>query len=122
MKLYTIILTLFIFGFVTAGINESGMFEQPLPVTDVGFNESGVTEVTAGATAVGTNPVSAIAMILVFFRVLASAALAVVTILPILMSWGTPFWAAMMVQGPVWFVELGGLYQWATGHTMGGME
>lgn len=122
MKLYTIILTLFIFGFVTAGINASGMFKQPIPTTDVGFNESGVTEVTEGAQSVGTNPVSMIAMILVFFRVMASAALAVVTILPILSSWGVPLWAGMMVQGPVWYVELGGLYQWATGHTMGGME
>ena len=122
MKLYTILLTLFIFGFVTSGINESGMFKQKVPETDLGFNDTDVQEITEGAQAVGTNPVSAIAMIGVFFRVLASAVLALITILPILSSWGAPLWAGMMIQGPIWLVEVVGLYQWATGHNMLGME
>ena len=122
MKLYAILLTLFVFGFVTAGINESGMFSHQMPETDIGFNESDVQEITEGTSNVGTNPVSAIAMIGLFLRVFASAVLALVTILPILMSWGCPIWAAMMVQGPVWLVEVVGLYQFATGHTMLGME
>ena len=122
MKLYTILLTLFIFGFVTSGINASGMFTHKIPETDIGFNEASVKEVTEGAEAVGTNPVSAIAMIGTFFHILASAVLAIITILPILSSWGIPLWAGMMVQGPVWLVEIVGLYQWATGHNMMGME
>ena len=122
MRLYAILLTLFIFGFVTAGINESGMFTHKMPETNIGFDESDVQEVTEGTQAVGTNPVSAIAMIGVFLRVFASAVLALVTILPILMSWGCPIWAGMMVQGPIWLVEVVGLYQFATGHTMLGME
>lgn len=122
MKLYTILLTLFIFGFVTSGINESGMFDHQLPATDIGFNETGVQEVTKGAEGIGTNPLTMISLGLLFFRVLVSAALAVITILPILASWGCPLWAGMMVQGPVWFVELIGLYQFATGHNVGGME
>jgi hypothetical protein len=122
MKLYAILLCLFIFGFVTAGINESNMFTHKMPETSIGFNESDVQEITEGMQAVGTNPVSAIAMIGLFLRVFASAVLALVTSLPIMMSWGCPIWAAMMVQGPVWFVEVVGLYQFATGHTMMGME
>jgi len=122
MKLYAILLTLFIFGFVTAGINESGMFTHKVPETNIGFDESDVQEVTEGTQAVGTNPVSAIAMIALFLRVFASAVLALVTILPILMSWGCPIWAGMMVQGPVWWVEFAGLYQLATGQTWLGAE
>ena len=122
MKLYTILLTLFIFGFVTAGINESGMFSHQLPETEMNFNDTSVSEVTKGVEAVGTNPLSVVSMVIVFFRVLASAVLALVTILPILMSWGVPIWAGMMVQGPVWFVEFIGFYQAATGHNLLGME
>ena len=122
MKLYAILLCLFIFGFVTAGINESGMFAQQMPATDIGFNESDVQEITEGTQGIGTNPVSALAMIAMFLRIFASAVLALITILPILMSWGVPVWAAMMIQGPVWLVEVVGLYQFATGIGMGGME
>jgi len=122
MKLYTILLTLFIFGFVTSGINTSGMFTQKMPETDIGFSDSSVQEITEGAEAVGTNPVSIIAMIGLFFHVFASAVLAIITILPILSSWGCPLWAGMMIQGPVWLVEVVGLYQFATGHNVLGME
>lgn len=122
MKLYAIILTLFIFGFVTSGINASGMFDHQIPETSVGFNDTGVQEVTEGVSGVGASPLAAIAIVLLFFKILASAALAVITILPILSSWGCPLWAGMMVQGPVWFVEFIGLYQWATGYNLQGME
>ena len=122
MKLYTILLTLFIFGFVTSGLNESGMFKKQMPETEIGFTDAQVKEITEGAKAAGTNPVSAIALIGSFFRVFASAVLALITILPILISWGVPIWAGMMIQGPVWLVEVAGLYQWATGHNMMGME
>ena len=122
MKLYTIILTLFIFGFVTAGINASGMFKQKVPESEIGFNEEDVQEITEGVQGVGTNPVTTLAAIGLFFRVLASALLAIVTILPILSSWGVPLWAGMMVQGPVWWVEFTGLYEWWTGNSVLGME
>ena len=122
MKLYTILLTLFVFGFVTSGINESGIFSHDMPETQIGFSDTDVQEITGGAQAVGISPVSVISMVMIFFRVLASAVLALITILPILMSWGCPIWAGMMVQGPVWLVEVVGLYQWATGHNLLGME
>ena len=122
MKLYTILLTLFIFSFVTSGINESGMFSHKMPETDIGFNDSHVQEITEGVQAAGTNPVSIISIIGLFFRIFASAVLALITILPILSSWAVPVWAGMMVQGPVWLVELAGLQQMATGHNFLGME
>ena len=122
MRLYVILLVLFVAGFVTAGINESGMFSHKIPATDIGFNESDVQEITEGVQGVGTNPIATLAVIGMFFRVFASAVLALITILPMLMSWGCPLWAAMMVQGPVWLVDVVGLYQFATGINMGGME
>lgn len=122
MKLYHILLVLFIFGFVCAGINESGIFSHQIPETSIGFNQSDVQEITEGVEGIGTNPFSALASVFLFFRVFASAVLAIITILPILSSWGVPLWAGMMVQGPVWLVEVVGFYQLATGHIMGGME
>ena len=122
MKLYAILLTLFIFGFVTAGINESGIFEPKIPETDIGFDDTYVQEITEGVQATGTNPVSLISMLGMFLRVMMSAVIALITILPILASWGCPLWAGMMIQGPVWWVEVVGVYQWATGHNLMGME
>lgn len=122
MKLYTILLTLFIFGFVTSGINESGMFTHKMPETDIGFNDTSVQEITEGAQNVGTNPVSIISLIGTFFRIFAAAVIAMITIVPIFASWGVPIWAGMMIQGPVWLVEVAGLQQIATGHNFLGME
>jgi hypothetical protein len=122
MKFYSVLLTLFIFGFVTSGINESGMFHQQLPATNLGLNQAIVQEVGHSAGGVGIDWFSAFTMLFLFIKVFISAAIAVATILPILSSWGVPLWAGMMVQGPLWFVEIVGFYGLATGHMMLGME
>jgi hypothetical protein len=59
-----------------------------------------------------------------------SGFLAVLTILPlfcsILTAFGVPLLIAvpigMIIQGPVWFVELNGIYQLLTGYNEQGME
>jgi hypothetical protein len=122
MKLYSILLFLFIFGLVSSGINESGLFSVDIPATESGFEEANVQELTEGVANTGLNPITGFTIILTFFRVFASAVLAIITIIPILSSWGVPIWLGAMVQAPIWLVEVAGFYQLATGHNMLGME
>jgi len=122
MKFYSVLLTLFIFGFVTAGINTSGMFQHQIPQTNSAISQGTVQDISTGVQSIGIDWFSAFNAIMLFFTVLAEAAIAVATVLPILSSWGVPLWAGMMIQGPLWFVEIVGFYGLATGHMMLGME
>lgn len=122
MKLYSILLFLFIFGLVSEGINVSGLFDVKVPTTESNFEEANVQELTEGVANTGLNPITGFVIILTFFRVFASAVLAIITIIPILLSWGVPLWLGAMVQSPIWLVEVAGFYQLATGHNMLGME
>lgn len=122
MKLYSILLFLFIFGLVSAGLNESGMFEVSIPTNENDLEESNIQEIGEGVENTGINPLTGFMLIFTFFRIFFSAVMAIVTILPILSAWGVPLWAGMMVQGPIWIVEIAGFYQFVTGHQMQGME
>jgi hypothetical protein len=122
MKAYAIMLAVFIFGFVTTGINDSGMFDPVMPTSDTGIDEAEVQEITAGISEQPLNPLTMFSVATTFARVMGGGFLAMLSILPWLVSWGFPVWMGLMIQGPIWLVEVSGIYQMFTGYNFLGMD
>lgn len=123
MMLYKVMLCLFIFGLVAGAVNESGLSATvTVPYSNVEITEADAQDLTEGIGNGGINALSLISAVFVFGRVIGSAALAVFTILPILLAFGVPEWIAIIIQAPIWLVEIIGLYQLYTGHQMIGMD
>ena len=122
MRAYSIMLFLLIFGWVAGGINASGLYDAQAPTSEIGIEEADVIEITEGMSSQDVNPLTMYSIIITMGNVLCSGFLALLTILPFLLSWGCPFWAAMMIQGPIWLVEVVGIYQAYTGYNWEGMS
>ena len=123
MMLYRVMLCLFIFGFVAGGINESGLYSTAtVPYSNVEITENDVTDLTGGVGSGAVNALFIISALVTFGKILGSAFVALLTILPILLAFKMPVWLALMFQGPVWLVEIWGLYEFYTGHQTIGMD
>jgi hypothetical protein len=123
MKAYSIMLFLFILGSVSGFVNEVALFDAALPVSASHAVTAGeVTELTQTVADSGLNPLFMFFVIVTFIKVLASGLIAVATILPLLLGYGVPAALAVAIQGPIWIVELFGIYQLITGYNMQGME
>lgn len=115
MMLYKIIFVLFCFGFVSTGINASGLF--PMVVPEPGYNnvtEAQVTEMTEQASG-ELSPLFILSFLIWFVKAILGGLLAILTIIPLLLAWGCPLWVAGMVQGPIWIVSLYGVFTTITG-------
>ena len=121
MMLYKIMLALVIFGAVIGAINESGIYSVQIPETGATIEEEDVISFTEAQD----DPLnyffifSAIASAL---KVLGSAFLAVLTIVPQLKALGLDYIWAFMIQTPIWLVEVWGIYQFKTGYQTQGMD
>ena len=123
MKLYAIVLVLFVFGFVNAGINELGVFDTKMPNSNPQITETQAGQFTEGVGALNPlNPFFIYSMIVSFLKMFGQACLAVLTIVPLLNSYGIPIAVGMMIQGPIWLVEAVGIYQIVTGYQFQGMD
>jgi hypothetical protein len=131
MKAYHIALCLFIFGFAVSGINDLGIYKVKAPESGVqGITDSDIKDISGSAMAAGLNPFYIPFIIITFAKALASGFLAILSILPWFVStmaaFGVPIGVSiiigMMIQGPIWWVLINGLYQWWTGYNYGGME
>jgi len=122
MKLYDIFLFILIIGAVSEGFNTSGMFDVTVPTSRTALDGTQVVEVSEAVENEGINAFTAVSLLLLMIRMLIAAFIAVCTIIPLGMSWGFPAWALLMIQVPIWGVEMFGFYQLVTGHTAGGME
>lgn len=124
--LYTILLFLFIFGTVTQGINEMGLFSVAMPTTGAQLNSSTITDLQGGAVGTDLNPWNTIMILVSFLKVIGAGVLAMFIILPTIytlftMGGADPTWAmiiAGMLQAPLTFVTLFGLYEWWTGRAV----
>lgn len=121
MMLYKIMLALFVFGFVSGAINAAGIYDVQIPEAGTTIAEEDVIAFTE-AQGDALNYFFVASAIITALKVLGSAFLAVVTILPQLHALGVPLVWGMMVQGPVWLVEIWGVYQFKTGHQTQGMD
>lgn len=131
MRLWTILLFLFIFGFGTEAVNELVIFDATIPGSNInGPNEAEIKDITEEATTTGLNPLFNFMMVQMFLRAIMAGALAILSILPwfcgLLGAFGIPLTISapigMVFQGPIWYVLLNSAYQLFTGHTEKGME
>jgi hypothetical protein len=115
MMLYKIILFLFILGSVSTGINSSGIFPVNVPVqTTATMSQAQITDLT-NSTKGPVSPLSMITITMLFVSSILGGLLAVVFVVPLMLSWGVPLYIALMFQGPLWIVEAFGVYQILTG-------
>ena len=129
MKFYDIVLFLFIIGFASQALVEIGGLAA-IPVSKPSITEAQVTDMTSGMTNMGVSALLPYQIIISFVKVIGMGVIAVFTILPLFLQYTTalsiPLIVAvpvgMIIQGPVWWVELNGLYQMTTGHTYKSME
>ena len=131
MKLWSIALCLFIFGFCVSAVNSMGIFNTTVVGGDTtAISADEITEVSGEVMDTGLNPLFIFFAIQTMGRALISGFIAVLSILPIfcstLSAFGIPLTISvpigMIIQGPIWFVMLNGLYQMITGYNEQGME
>lgn len=124
--LYDMLLFLFVLGAVTQGFNEFALFgSTPSETGVVALNNESVMEVQEGALATGAANYSAIDILFSFMKVIGMGVVAMFTIIPMVIQWGTamgcPFelatGIAAMLQAPISFVTLMGLYELWTGRS-----
>lgn len=131
MKLWSIALCLFIVGAGTSAVNDLGVFSSKVPGSQY-TNISGaeVQDISQSAVTTGINPLFTFFMIQMFMKALISGFLAILSILPlfcsVLSAFGIPLTISipigMIIQMPVWYVMLNGLFQMFTGFNEQGME
>lgn len=131
MKLWSIALCLFIFGFGVSAVNSLGIFNATVvgPEQNAISSEE-ITEVSEEVMNTGLNPLFIFFVIQTLGRALISGFIAVLSILPVfcatLSAFGIPITISlpigMVFQGPIWFVMLNGVFQLLTGYNEQGME
>ena len=121
--LYTLMLFLFIFGTVTQGVNEMGLFTVVIPTNGAQMNTSVVTSLQSGALGTDLNPWNTIMILMSFLKVIGAGVIAMFIVLPFIvqiltmggMAMSQALIVAGMIQAPITFVTLFGLYEWWTG-------
>ena len=124
--LYDILLVLFLFGLLSGGVNELGIFEMKVPASGFTISNSTVTEIQSGALSQPANDFSAWEIIQSFMRVIGSGIVALfaigILVYNLFNSAGAApeicLFAASIIQAPVTFVTLFGLYEWWTGRSV----
>lgn len=121
--LYDILLFLFVLGAVSQGFNELGFFGIDVPDAGVTLSDDNVREIHESALSQSTNEFNWIEVIKSFMSVIGAGILAMFTIIPMVAGMmiavgvdGTFAYAsAAILQAPVTFVTLFGLYEFWTG-------
>lgn len=117
MMLYKIMLVLVVFGAVNGAIDATGLYTLRTPQSETnGIGQAEVTDLSNTMSGSPLNPFTAYFMLTTAMRILLTAALALVTVIPFLMAWGVPFLIAVAIQTPIWLVMAWGIYEMATGH------
>jgi hypothetical protein len=124
--LYDILFILLCFGLITGAVNELGIFEMKVPTSGFTISNSTVTEIQEGALSQTANDFSVWEVIQSFMRVIGSGLVALFAIGVLVYGMfntvgAAPeicLMAAGLVQAPVTFVTLFGLYEWWTGRSL----
>jgi hypothetical protein len=121
--LYSILLFLFCFGAVTAGINQLGIFDYTLPTNGATLDNQTVKDLQSGAETTSLNPFNVISIGISFLSVMGHGVVAMFmvyfTVVDVFAMFGVDGTMAgvlaTIVQAPLTFVALFGLFEWWTG-------
>ena len=125
---YDVVLILVILGGGVTFVNEMAypVFGIHLPDSGFHISDNAVTEYQSSTEAVTIDDFTLMNYVFVGLKVLASAAFAVITIIPfvvtLLKMFGVSEMVAVLValvlQGPVWFITISGWFEWTTGRSL----
>jgi len=124
MKAYTVMLALFIIGCVTQAVNTNEIGVS-IPHQEVSVNETTVSEVTDLSNTDSEGSMFMFWNVRVMIKmmgVLMSGFATVLSVIPLLLSFGIPLSIATMIQLPIWIVEIWGIAQFLTGRQTKTME
>lgn len=124
--LYSILLFLFVFGAVTQGVNELAIFDYTMPTNGAQLSNQTVKDIQSGAETTDLNPFNAFMIIISFMKVIGAGILAMFVVAPTIYTIFTMVGAdptvamvvATMIQAPLTFVTLFGLFEWWTGRSV----
>lgn len=124
MMLYRILLVCFIVGSCFAGINELGWYTAELPASGATMTAAQVEETGSGVSDAGVNPLFLFMALVIFIKVLLLALSCMLSIVPMFVYYiGWEYAAiALILDAPLQFVKIWGLYQFVTGHQTQGMD
>lgn len=125
--LYTIVMFLFIFGAVSQGVNEMGVFTTTMPTPNgTQLQYAQVQDLQSGTTNTDFNMSNGLMVLWSFLKVIGAGVMAIFWVAPFIYNLfvlvgadGT--WAAIvatMLQAPLTMVLLFGLYEWWTGRSV----
>jgi hypothetical protein len=119
---YLIFFGIFTLGFVLNGMNSSGILPTALPTSNTNsFTQTQITDLT-NSTQGQANLFTFTPQLTIIFISFLAGMMSLLTIIPLLLQLGIPAYLALMIQGPIWFIELFGVWGIITGQKpeMGG--
>jgi len=125
MMLYKAILVSLMIGAVFSGINECGLYPATLPDSGASMGDAEVQEFGEGAGGSALSALTVVGVIAAALKVFLSAAVSVVTVVPVFCAYGWPLswaWMIAMIESPLYFIKLWGLYRLWTAHQTMGMD
>ena len=112
---YFILMSLFVFGAVSTMFNTAGVFPTSVPVqSQTSITQTQITDLT-NTTKGNVNPLFELSFMAVFIGSFIGGIISMFYIVPLLTSFGIPLYIALMFQGPIWIVEIFGIYALITG-------
>lgn len=123
-KAYDIMLALFIIGIVSTALNTIGILPSSFPAQNEVMNESTVEDITglAQSSESNVNSLFSSIMLVKMLGFFISIFFTILTIIPFLLEWGVPMDIALMIQLPIWLLEIIFIAQFITGRSMKQME
>lgn len=113
MRSFAIAAFLIVFGAVCGMFNASGVFEVQLPGSEYsGFDEQTVSELTDGAVYAETNPLGGLSAIVTLASSVFAGVIQGLLVAPLAISLGVPWWIAVPISTPVWFIYGIDLLNW----------
>ena len=123
-KAYDIMLALFIIGIVSTALNTIGILPSSFPAQNEAMNESTVEDITglAQSSESNVNSLFSSIMLVKMLGFFISIFFTILTVIPFLLEWGVPPDIAIMIQLPIWLLEIIFIAQFITGRSMKQME
>jgi hypothetical protein len=121
--LYSLLLFLFVFGAVTGAINSLGVFDTAIPTNGAQLNTSTVRDIQAGSENTPIFFLNYVMVAVAFLKVIGAGVLAMFLVAPLIyqiftmmgMDAVTAGAISLMIQAPITFVTLFGLFEWWSG-------
>ena len=113
IRSFAIATFLIVFGSVCGMLNTSGIFDVHLQGSEYSrFNEQTISKLTEGVMAAETNPFGGISHIITIAPSLFTWVIEALFLAPLMTSFGVPWWIAIPLSTPIWFIYGIDLLNW----------